>query len=178
MLLSREDIQAAIELGQLLVDPFDLDDGNIQPSSIDLRLDSTLRIQSATPVGGITLEPESLDIQDLLDRFTDQVDISGNRSWRLEPFRFVIGTTLETVGLPLHLAGRVEGRSSLARLGIGVHITAPKIDPGFRNKITLEIHNLGPWTIALRGGMPICTLMVEQLSRAVREGYSGVFQGR
>ena len=85
---------------------------------------------------------------------------------------------METVGLPFHLAGRVEGRSRLARLGVGVHITAPKIDPGFHNRITLEIYNLGPWTIELTGGMRICTLLVEKLNRPAMAGYAGIFQGR
>ena len=81
------------------------------------------------------------------------------------------------VGLPLDLAGRVEGRSRLARLGLGVHVTAPKIDPGFRNRITLEMFNLGPWTIGLTANMRICSLVVEQLGRPAQGGYQGVFQG-
>ena len=79
--------------------------------------------------------------------------------------------------MPLDLSGRVEGRSRLARLGVGVHITAPKIDPGFRNRITLEMYNLGPWTIELTGGMTICTLLLERLSRPAQSGYDGMFQG-
>ena len=63
-------------------------------------------------------------------------------------------------------------------MGVGVHITAPKIDPGFHNRITLEIYNLGPWTIELTGGMRICTLLLEKLSRPVQQGYEGIFQGR
>ena len=96
----------------------------------------------------------------------------------LKPHQFMIGMTAETVGLPLNLAGRVEGRSRLARLGVGVHITAPKIDPGFRNRITLEIFNLGLWTIELTAGMRICTLLVERLSKPAKVGYEGIFQGR
>ena len=80
--------------------------------------------------------------------------------------------------MPLDLAGRVEGRSRLARLGVGVHITAPKVDSGFRNRITLEMYNLSPWTMELSDGVTICTLMVERLHRPADSGYDGIFQGR
>ena len=125
----------------------------------------------------MTLDPETLNIDDHIARYTDKVDISGTRTWRLEPGRFVVAQTLEFVEMPLDLSGRVEGRSRLARLGVGVHITAPKIDPGFRNRITLEMYNLGPWTIELTGGMTICTLLLERLSRPAQSGYDGMFQG-
>ena len=71
----------------------------------------------------------------------------------------------------------VEGKSSLARLGVGVHITAPKIDPGFNNSITLEMYNFGPFTVQLRKGMEICVLILERLGRPAKQGYSGQFQG-
>ena len=115
----------------------------------------------------------------LLQNYTEDVDISASRPpLELTPRQFVLGMTAETVGLPFDLAGRVEGRSRLARLGVGVHITAPKIDPGFRNRITLEIFNLGPWTIELTAGMQICTLLVERLGRPAESGYAGIFQGQ
>ncbi len=111
----------------------------------------------------------------MLRGYSEERDISDG--WEFRPGRFAIGQTLETIRLPWHLSGRVEGRSRLARLGIGVHITAPKIDPGFDNRITLEIFNLGPWRIRLKAGMTICTLLVERLSELATQGYSGMFQG-
>ena len=75
------------------------------------------------------------------------------------------------------LSGRVEGRSRLARLGVGVHITAPKIDPGFHNQITLEIFHLGNTTVEISSNMIICTLLVERLGHPAGEGYQGMFQG-
>ena len=150
---------------------------NIQPASIDLTLHHIVRVHRDEPVRGITLDPEELDVADHIRRYTDEVDISATRGWELKPGRFVIGMTYETIGLPLSLAGRVEGRSRLARLGVGVHITAPKIDPGFSNQITLEMFNLGPWTIRLTSGMRICTLLLERLSQSAKVGYTGIFQG-
>ena len=176
MLLSDEEIAEAVKSGHLGIEPFSA--GNLQGASIDLRLYREIRVAGRDQVQGMTLDPETLNIQDHINRYTKLADISGEKTWRFEPGWFVIGQTLEWVEMPMDLAGRVEGRSRLARLGVGVHITAPKIDPGFRNRITLEMYNLGPWTIALSGGMTICTLMVERLHRPVDRGYEGMFQGR
>lgn len=176
MLLSNREIRDAVASGELGITPFEPDSDRIQPASVDLRLDSTLLLQSSVPIGGIILDTEGdLDVTRLLNGFSEKRDISDG--WELRPGRFVIGQTLETIRLPWHLAGRVEGRSRLARLGIGVHITAPKIDPGFNNRITLEMFNLGPWRVRLTAGMTICTLLVERLGESATQGYSGMFQG-
>ena len=176
MLLSDEEIAEAVESGHLGIEPFSA--GNLQGASIDLRLYREIRVAGREPVRGMTLDPETLNIQDHINRHTELLDISGEQICRFEPGCFVIGQTLEFVEMPADMAGWVEGRSRLARLGVGVHITAPKIDPGFRNRITLEMHNLGPWTIALSGGMTICTLMVERLRQTSDRSYDGMFQGR
>ena len=165
MLLSGGEVRDAVETGELVIEPFD--DDSIQPACIDLKLYSKIRIQRREPIEGIVLDPDTLNVPDLLERFTEEKDLIENQGHDFRPGDFVIQTD-EFVGLPFHLAGRVEGRSRLARLGIGVHITAPKIDPGFHNRITLEIYNLGPWTIKLTAGMTICTLLVERLSRPCR----------
>lgn len=177
MLLSGAEIKSAVESGQLIIDPVDFSSGVLQPASIDLRLDSSLKVHSDDPITGIKIQPEAVDLQRLLDRYTENIELSDRQLWELKPWQFVIGRTAETVGLPFDLAARVEGRSRLARLGMGVHITAPKIDPGFKNRITLEIFNLGPWTIELASGMRICTLLVEPLRKPAESGYTGIFQG-
>ena len=176
MLLSDGELQEAIETGELVFGPPPME-GAIQPASVDLRLDAVIHVQSEKPVPGVSLDPEALEISRLIEAYTDKLDLSDGSPWRLGPGRFVIGRTLERVGLPFHLGARVEGRSRLARLGVGVHITAPKIDPGFNNQIALEIFNLGPWTVELKAGMRICTLLVERLGRPAQAGYGGVFQG-
>ena len=179
MLLSDGELLESIANGELVVTPFAVDDDNVQPASIDLRLDSVIKVQRKDPVSGLTIHPDDLNVTEHLNLYTEEViDLSPGQTWELTPGRFVIGQTFETVGLPRDMAGRVEGRSRLARLGIGVHITAPKIDPGFHNQITLEIFNLGPWSIALRAEMKICTLLVERLGRPALVGYEGMFQGR
>ena len=176
MLLSNREIRDAVASGELGITPFEPDSGRIQPASVDLRLDAPLLLQSSEPIRGIILDTEAeLDVSRLLRGYSEERDISDG--WEFGPGRFAIGQTLETIRLPWHLSGRVEGRSRLARLGIGVHITAPKIDPGFDNRITLEIFNLGPWRIRLQAGMTICTLLVERLSEPATQGYSGMFQG-
>lgn len=127
MLLSGREIQEEIENGELIVEPFD--EGSIQPACVDLRLYSKILVQSSDPISGMSLDPETLNVEDHLSRYSEEVDLSGVQSYDFGPNEFIIGRTEEVVGLPHSLAGRVEGRSRLARLGIGVHITAPKIDP-------------------------------------------------
>ena len=177
MLLSDRDIRQAIDDGELVIDPFQPDGRAIQPASMDLRLGSGLRLQSPTPITGVVIDANEVDVTDYLSRYTEGVKLSNEATFDFRPGMFIIGQTLERVTLTTALAGRVEGRSRLARLGIGVHITAPKIDPGFSNNITLEMFNIGPSTIRLRAGMVICTLLVERLSNLADVGYSGQFQG-
>lgn len=175
MVLSDGEIWDALESAEIEIEPlYQLD--AVKPSSVDLRLADNLQVQRDRPVGGMALYPPDLDITDFLERFTEPCDISAHPH-EMKPHQFVIGTTLERIRLPLHIAARVEGKSSLARLGVGVHITAPKIDPGYNNTITLEMFNFGPFNVQLRGGMEICTLILEHLGRPANQGYSGRFQG-
>lgn len=179
MILSDGEIWEALAKGEVEINPFPeiVARSAVQPSSIDLRLHGLLRRQKSTPVRGVEIYPPDLDVTDFINRFTDQEDITLGGELLLGPGDFVIAKTLERIRLPLTIAGRVEGKSSLARLGIAVHITAPKIDPDFNNNITLEIFNLGPFTVKLRQGMNICVLILERLGRPAQKGYAGQFQG-
>ena len=125
MLLSDGEIKEAIASGELAFDP-PLDVEDIQPASIDLRLDSTIRVQSEGPVLGVILDPETLDVTRHIEAYTELKDLSRYGPWRLEPGRFIIGYTVERVGLPFHLGARVEGRSRLARLGVGSTSPLPR----------------------------------------------------
>ena len=176
MLLSDQQIRDAIEVGDLTISPFNPDSGAIQPASIDLRLNTKLSDLGKEPIAGIAVDPEKLNVDRFINSQAKIEDIS-NTVLLLRPRQFVVGQTLEHVSLSDKLGARVEGKSRLARLGVGVHITAPKIDPGFQNHITLEIFNLGPWEIMLRGSMTICTLLIEPLSQPAKVLYSGQFQG-
>lgn len=174
MLLSDGEIQLALESGELIVDPSP-PSSSLQPASIDLRLDSVIKVQKSDTTG-ITLDPIELNVNSYIRDYTEEVDVSPN-GYTLKPGAFIIGKTVETVGLSNRLSGRVEGRSRLARLGVGVHITAPKIDPGFHNQITLEIFHLGNTDVKISSGMTICTLLIERLGHPAGSGYHGMFQG-
>jgi dCTP deaminase len=112
-------------------------------------------------------------------RFTSPARI-GADGFDLAPQRMVLGWTAETVDLKLaaRVAARVEGKSSLARFGLAIHVTAPTIHAGFAGRIQLEIVNHGPLPIRLRAGMRICQLIVEQTSGIAERGYAGQFQGQ
>ncbi len=98
----------------------------------------------------------------------------------INPQAFVLGWTQQNVELPIEarLAARVEGKSSLARLGIGIHITAPTIHAGFKGPIQLEICNHGPFKVKLITGMPVCQLIFEQTLGTPEKGYKGQFYGQ
>ena len=113
---------------------------------------------------------------DHLTRYCESVDISSGAAFEIKRNAFVIAKTLERVEIPLDLAARVEGKSTLARFGLTVHITAPKIDPGFKGNITLEMFNLGPFSLKLTSGMRICGLTFERLGKSANQGYTGRFQ--
>ena len=177
MILSDLQIREALETGDLAIVPFDVGRGAIQPASIDLRLGSTISDPGTNPVEGIYIDPNKLDVNSFVRSHSETRDLS-QEPFFLRPRQFVVGATLEHVTLSTSLGARVEGKSRLARLGVGVHVTAPKIDPGFSNHITLEIFNLGPWTIMLQNEMEICSLILEPLGEPAMTGYEGAFQGR
>jgi dCTP deaminase len=113
-------------------------------------------------------------------KYTDFIghqDVQDKAMHFLDPKEFVLAWTHEVVEIPIHsrLAARVEGKSSLARLGIGVHLTAPTIHCGFRGPIQLEILNAGPHQIILDAGMRICQLIFEMTMGTPEKGYQGLF---
>ena len=176
MILSDGQIREALDAGDLAIVPFDVGSGAIQPASIDLRLGPTISDPGINPVEGIYVDPNKLDVNTFIQSQSTARDLSRETLF-LHPRQFVVGATLEHISLSNRLGGRVEGKSRLARLGVGVHVTAPKIDPGFSNHITLEIFNLGQWTVILQNEMSICSLILEPLGQPARSGYEGMFQG-
>ena len=176
MILSDFQILEALETGDLAIVPFDVGRGAIQPASIDLRLGPAISDPGSNPVEGIYIDPNKLDVNSFIQTQSETRDLAREPLF-LHPRQFVIGVTLEHVTLSNGLGARVEGKSRLARLGVGVHVTAPKIDPGFSNHITLEIFNLGPWIIMLQNEMEICSLILEPLGQPASRGYEGAFQG-
>jgi len=150
-------IKSQIEGGGLFVHPFD--PSLVQPASIDL----TLGEDFIQYFDGDPIDPENPSENDL-DRF------STNRLI-LYPHDFVLGTTVETVGVPSTVAARVEGKSTLGRLGLIVHSTAGFVDPGFKGKITLEMTNINVRPIILRAGMKICQIAFYPLVGTVDKPY-------
>ena len=146
MLLSDKDIRAAIEAGRLGIEPFEPE--LIQPSSVDVRIDKYFRVFNNSKYTHI--DPKR-DMPDL----TTEVEVPEGESFVLHPGEFVLAATLEKFTLPNDLAGRLEGKSSLGRLGLLTHSTAGFIDPGFSGHITLELSNVANLPITLWPGMKV-----------------------
>lgn len=182
-LLSDQGIRDALECKELeILVPQEVPGDKsilIQPSSIDLRLNPF--IQEMTPAlanKGEIINPTQLtDISKKLDEITKDRTIDNSQPFVLDPGTFILARTAEIIGLSNKVGARVEGKSSLARFGVSVHLTAPKIDPGWAGPITLEITNLGPHRVCLEPYMEIAVLMIERLSSPASGGYSGRFSG-
>lgn len=144
MLLSDAEIEKYVEDGTIGLDPYDPE--RLQPTSVDLTLDAFIR----KPVPEIGF----LDSANIRPNHTQLREIP-DEGYDLHAGRFILGSTCERVRLPSFLAARVEGKSSVGRLGLAIHVTAGFIDPGFDGNVTLEIVNMAPWTIRLYPGMPI-----------------------
>ncbi len=168
MLLSDRDIQAQIEAGRVRLDPWD--PAMVQPSSIDVRLDRYFRLfdNHKYPV---------IDPAQDQPELTRLVEVDSGESFVLHPGEFVLGSTLEEVSLPDDVAARVEGKSSLGRLGLLTHATAGFVDPGFTGHVTLELSNVATLPIVLHPGMKIGQLCFFQLSSAAEHPYGSSAKG-
>lgn len=152
MILSDTMLIEAIRKGEIAFDPeVDLD-LQVQPASVDLRLGDSFRVYNYAQTA--VIDP-TLDVD--LDSISELVHQHG-QPFILHPGAFVLGSTLEYVRIPTNLVGRLEGRSSIGRLGVVVHSTAGFVDCGFEGNITLEISNIGKIPVALHAGMRICQL--------------------
>lgn len=173
MILTDREMMIAIRCDQLIIDPVP-PDTSFTSTSVDLTLaDDGLEW---TSTGGIQIRPGHNDYKysNMAATFQRPVKVAG---YVLKPTNFLLGWTRERIGLPTNsrLAARVEGKSSLARLGICVHLTAPTIHAGFDAPVQLEIVNFGPHEIVLNSGMRICQLIVEQILGTPHAGYAGQF---
>ena len=168
MLLSDRDIRAEISAGRLAIDPFD--DSLIQPSSVDVRLDNLFRVFNNTRYTHIDPALRQDDLTTLVEPKEDEPFV-------LHPGEFVLGSTLERCALPDDLAGRLEGKSSLGRLGLLTHSTAGFIDPGFSGHITLELSNVANLPITLWPGMKIGQLCLFRLTSPALHPYGSAEAG-
>ncbi len=177
MILSDRDLKARLAKGDLVVDPIDDPDLQIQPASIDLRLDRRFVIYRLTNISCIDArDPSSLE------PFMEPMEVPEGEGFVLQPGAFALGSTLETVKIPPDLVGRVEGRSSIGRLAIVVHATAGFVDPGFEGQITLELSNLGRCAVKLYPGMRISQIvfhtMVSPSERPYGKARGSKYQGQ
>ena len=168
VLLSDRDISAQIDAGRVRLDPFD--PGLVQPSSVDVRLDRYLRLFDNHKYPFIDPAAEQPDL-------TRLVEVDAGEPFILHPGEFVLASTLEQVSLPDDVAARVEGKSSLGRLGLLTHATAGFVDPGFTGHITLELSNVATLPIKLWPGMKIGQLCFFQLSSAAEHPYGSARRG-
>ena len=146
MVLSDRTIERLIGEGRIAIDPYDV--SLLQPSSVDVRVDRYFRVfhNARYPYIDVKLPQEEL---------TEEVEIDDERPFILHPGEFVLGSTLERVTLPDDLVARLEGKSSLGRLGLLIHSTAGYVDPGWKGNLTLELSNVANLPIALYSGMRI-----------------------
>ena len=174
MLLSDRDIRSELDSGRIGLDPLDLD--MVQPSSVDVRLDRFFRLFDNHKYQHI--DP-AMDQPDL----TRLVEVDSTEAFVLHPGEFVLGATFEVVSLPDDVAARLEGKSSLGRLGLLTHSTAGFIDPGFSGHVTLELSNVATLPITLWPGMKIGQLCFFRLTSPTEhpygsEKYGSRYQGQ
>jgi len=174
MLLSDVDIRKQLQSGRIGLEPLNLE--LLQPSSIDVRLDRFFRLFDNHKYPFI----DPCEQQDELTRF---VEVASDEAFILHPGEFVLGSTYEYVSLPNDIAARLEGKSSLGRLGLLTHSTAGFVDPGFQGHVTLELSNVATLPIKLWPGMKIGQLCFFQLSSPSEnpygsEKYGSRYQGQ
>jgi dCTP deaminase len=174
VVLSDRTIRAEIEAWRIVIEPFDA--ALVQPSSIDVRVDRRFRVfhNARYPF---------IDVRQPMDGLTELVEVSGQEPFILHPGEFVLGQTLERVTLPEDLVARLEGKSSLGRLGLLIHSTAGFVDSGFSGNLTLELSNVANLPITIYHGMPIGQISFMRMDSPVERPYgsadtSGKYQGQ
>lgn len=160
-ILTKDIIINRIKKGEIKIEPFDR--AAVGPASIDLHLGNQFRIfKDSSEVYSVD---ENADFREITENVTVE------ESFLLKPGQLVHGITLEKITLPPNLCGWIEGRSSLGRLGLTVHATASFVQPGISNKQVLEMYNVGPRPLALKIGIAVCQLILEEtIGKAVYKG--------
>ncbi len=171
MRLSDGDIEAALESGHIKLTP-QPETKSISGISVDLRLANHFRVFSNNSVPFLDLSGEREQLNKDIDQVMGkEIIIEEGDDFFIHPGELVLGSTLESVEIPDDLVGWLDGRSSLARLGLMVHVTAGRIDPGWKGQVVLEFYNLGKMPLALKPEMIICALSFETLSSPAKRPY-------
>ena len=162
VVLSDRSIREEVDMGRIVVDPFDPE--LVQPSSVDVRVDRSFRVfhNARYPY---------IDVRQPMDDLTEKVEVKGDEPFILHPGEFVLGQTLERVTLPDDLVARLEGKSSLGRLGLLIHSTAGFVDSGFSGNLTLELSNVANLPITIYHGMPIGQISFMRMDGPVDRPY-------
>ena len=162
MILSDADIRKEIAAGRIEIDPFD--PACVQPSSVDLHVDAGFRVFANSRYPFIDVRAEMPDL-------TELVEVGADEPFILHPGEFVLGSTLERVRIPVDLVARLEGKSSLGRLGLLIHSTAGYVDPGWDGTLTLELSNVANLPITIYPRMKIGQVSFFQLSSPAEAPY-------
>jgi dCTP deaminase len=162
MVLSDRTIKAQLAVGRIVISP--LDENDIQPSSVDLHVDRKFRVFRGQRHPYIDVRAPMVDL-------TELVEIPDDQPFILHPGEFVLGSTLEHIGLPDDLVARLEGKSSLGRLGLLIHSTAGYVDPGWNGNLTLELSNVANLPITIYYGMKIGQISFIQMTTPVDRPY-------
>ncbi len=182
MILCDTEIVAVLRTKQLVIEPTPRLE-HVTTSAIDLTLGNEFKRWKQTPAGAaLQIDPAAagFSFKQVGDQYLENAPMENDGSVLMQPKTFLLGITAEKVHLPnsSRIAARVEGRSTLARLGIGVHVTAPTIHAGFRGHITLEFTNHGILPVKLRPGLRVCQLIVELLNGTPSADLSTAFQNQ
>ena len=164
-ILSDKTIKEYLEEGKIVIDPLK-DEQQIQPSSVDMRLGDEFKVFKVIRKPYIDPKDEE-DIAEYMESST----VPEGEAFIIHPNEFALATTQEYVKVPDDLVARVEGRSSMGRLGVTMHVTAGYVDPGFEGRITLEISNIGAMPVALYPGQRVCQLVFETMTTPAEVPY-------
>ena len=162
MILSDGDIRRELSAGRIVIEPFD--ERDVQPSSVDLHVDSRFRVFANTRYPYI-------DVREPMPDLTELIEVTGDDPFILHPGEFVLGVVAERIGLPDDIVATLDGKSSLGRLGLVVHQTAGVIDAGFDGHITLELANVANLPITVYPGMRIAQLSFMTLTTPAEHPY-------
>jgi len=164
VVLSDRTIKEEVSAGRLVFDPWD--ETLVQPSSVDVRVDRQFRVFH-------NARHPYIDVKKPMEDLTELVTVEGDEPFILHPGEFVLGQTLERVSLPDDLVARLEGKSSLGRLGLLIHSTAGFVDAGFEGNLTLELSNVANLPITIYHGMPIGQISFMRMDGPVENPYGG-----
>jgi dCTP deaminase len=167
MILSDRDIKGAIQEGRIMISPAANYETQLGPCSLDLHLGNIMKVFKTASYPYLDLKRE-INFEELMD----EIQVKDGDPFVLQPGAFALAVTKEEFTLPSDIMGRLDGRSSLGRLGIVVHSTAARFDPGWSGKAVMELGNLGPSPVILYEGMRICALTFETLTSPAEESYA------